>query len=241
MVGGLTLAASSHTDRVTPSASARPYEAGYHVSQARPRLTVSRSHSTDTPTSRNWHSASTPTSSCCFGRYGGAHLLRAIVYDKATSMRRWLPGGPRLPALLPGPVGHAALAAGQCEVPSDFIFTPPSLVNLTRLAVTASSVGFAIWTRGVLEVNWSGTPPVKERHILVADGPQSVARNPIYTVILLGLSGSSLLLGPRGSLCVILLTVLMTWGSARVEERLMHEQFERSTASTGRRRRLSSR
>ncbi len=62
-------------------------------------------------------------------------------------------------------------------------------IALTGLTLTFAGCVFAIWARLTLGSNWSGRATVKADHELVTDGPYAVARHPIYTGLLLAVSG----------------------------------------------------
>lgn len=91
--------------------------------------------------------------------------------------------------------------------------------------MAAAGLLFAIWARGYLGGNWSGTVTLKQGHELVTRGPYAMVRHPIYTGLLLALAGSAV---ARAELRGILAVVLALWGlwrKLRLEERWMREQF----------------
>ncbi|MBU6390230.1 isoprenylcysteine carboxylmethyltransferase family protein [Patescibacteria group bacterium] len=91
-------------------------------------------------------------------------------------------------------------------------------------ALTVAGVAFAVWARFHIGRDWSSYPTLKEDHRLVTSGPYRFVRHPIYTGMLLAISGSALAAGPfwlivfAGALVVFIFRI-------RAEERLMLSQF----------------
>jgi protein-S-isoprenylcysteine O-methyltransferase Ste14 len=104
-------------------------------------------------------------------------------------------------------------------------FFPPEGLKVLGLVIVASGVILAIWARRHVGGNWSGVPSFKKGHELVTTRPYSVARHPIYTGILFGMLGSTLVLGTVGSLAVLVLASLVVAVRVRQEEGLMISQF----------------
>ncbi len=104
-------------------------------------------------------------------------------------------------------------------------FVTSAITKTLGVLLTAAGVGFAIWARRYLGGNWSGTPSLKKGHTLVTGGPYSIVRHPIYTGILAGVVGSTLVLGTYSSLLVIALTLAVLLVRVRQEEGLMLGQF----------------
>jgi protein-S-isoprenylcysteine O-methyltransferase Ste14 len=89
----------------------------------------------------------------------------------------------------------------------------------------AVGLGLAIWARWCLGRNWSGTVTLKEDHALVRTGPYRVIRHPIYTGLLLALSGTAAAIGEwRGVLSVLCALIGFLW-KIRVEEERMRQAF----------------
>jgi protein-S-isoprenylcysteine O-methyltransferase Ste14 len=102
---------------------------------------------------------------------------------------------------------------------------PPEALRVLGLMIVAAGVTLAIWARRHLGTNWSGVPSLKKRHELVATGPYSAVRHPIYTGIMFGMLGSTLVLGTVGSLAVLVLASLVVAVRVHQEEGLMVSQF----------------
>jgi protein-S-isoprenylcysteine O-methyltransferase Ste14 len=91
--------------------------------------------------------------------------------------------------------------------------------------LTAVGVGLAIWSRLHLGRQWSAGVVVRADHELIATGPYSRIRHPIYTGMLLGMLGTAVVVGEwRGLLAVLIATIGFTF-KARKEERFMEEEF----------------
>ena len=105
-------------------------------------------------------------------------------------------------------------------------FAPLSLW-LVRLgaALTVAGVAFAIWARMLLAGNWSSTVTLKRGHELIVDGPYAFVRDPIYTGILLALTGTALAVGEwRAALAIVVATAAF-WRKLTIEEAVMRRQF----------------
>jgi len=92
--------------------------------------------------------------------------------------------------------------------------------------VALAALGFALtlWARAILGGNWSGAVTVKVDHELIRTGPYRFVRHPIYTGILIALTGVALAFDQRR--CIV--AVLFFWLSFTIK-RLKEEQFMRQT------------
>ena len=105
-------------------------------------------------------------------------------------------------------------------------FVPDSqVIAYSGLAATAIGIGFAIWARFSLGGNWSATVTLKEKHSLVTHGPYAIVRHPIYTGLLLGLAGTSVVYREARTLLALVIVLVMLLLKIRIEERFMKEQF----------------
>jgi protein-S-isoprenylcysteine O-methyltransferase Ste14 len=88
-----------------------------------------------------------------------------------------------------------------------------------------AATAFAIWSRLVLGIMWSGSPAVKQEHQLRTNGPYSVTRHPIYTGMLGMLLGCLLVTG--GGRCIAPFPVFLVLLEIKlhIEERLMRAEF----------------
>ena len=93
------------------------------------------------------------------------------------------------------------------------------------LMLTAVGIGIAIWARLILGSNWSGTVTLKNDHVLIRKGPYRWIRHPIYTGILLGMTGTAFIRGYARGWVGVLLVLLAFYLKARREERFLHEEF----------------
>ena len=66
---------------------------------------------------------------------------------------------------------------------------------------------------------------IKEGHNLVTSGPYAFVRHPIYTGLLLAISGSALAIGEWRAALALALASLALWHKLRLEERWMRRQF----------------
>ncbi|HYM79685.1 MAG TPA: isoprenylcysteine carboxylmethyltransferase family protein [Candidatus Dormibacteraeota bacterium] len=93
------------------------------------------------------------------------------------------------------------------------------------IALTWVGVAVAIWARYCLGVYWSARVTLKEGHQLISSGPYALVRHPIYTGMLLGAVGTTLVVGEwRGVVAVVLLLAAHTRKAMR-EESLLTTEF----------------
>jgi protein-S-isoprenylcysteine O-methyltransferase Ste14 len=91
--------------------------------------------------------------------------------------------------------------------------------------LTAAGLAFATWARRHIGRNWSATVTLKAGHELVTSGPYALVRHPIYTGLLLALSGSALAGDRWSGLLATLIALVSLWRKLRLEERWMRERF----------------
>jgi protein-S-isoprenylcysteine O-methyltransferase Ste14 len=84
---------------------------------------------------------------------------------------------------------------------------------------------FAVWARFGLGSNWSGLVTVQQAHALVRDGAYALVRHPIYTGLLLGVTGTALAIDERRCVLAVLLVVGAILRRVRQEEAFMIETF----------------
>jgi len=156
----------------------------------------------------------------------GGYWIASVIYEGATE--RTKETKKRVPStgfvfffllfFMLTPIGFAG-TLGSLYLPSS------EALKTFGLLVTAGGVASAIWARRHLGSNWSGVPSLKVGHTLITTGPYSVVRHPIYTGILTGMVGSTLVLGTYGSLFVLVLSSALVWVRIRQEEGLMKGEF----------------
>jgi protein-S-isoprenylcysteine O-methyltransferase Ste14 len=98
-------------------------------------------------------------------------------------------------------------------------------VQYAGVLLLVGGLGFSIWARFALGLNWSGTVTVKEDHVLITRGPYRWVRHPIYTGMLVGLLGTAVVGGTFGSFFAFCMTTLALWVKLRTEEQFMVETF----------------
>ena len=91
----------------------------------------------------------------------------------------------------------------------------------------AIGLALAIWARVTIGSDWSGSVDLKEGHRLVAHGPYSYVRHPIYTAILIMLLATALSIGSLGSLLGFAPCFASFWIKLDKEEALMTKHFPR--------------
>ncbi len=87
-----------------------------------------------------------------------------------------------------------------------------------RLAIT-------LWARVVLGRNWSGSITHKEDHELIERGPYGLVRHPIYTGMLLMVTGTAIARGTADAFAAIALFTAVHLWKLHQEEALMTRYF----------------
>jgi protein-S-isoprenylcysteine O-methyltransferase Ste14 len=98
-------------------------------------------------------------------------------------------------------------------------------IALTGLIVTILGLAFSAWARDVLGRNWSGRVIIQVDHQLITAGPYAYVRHPLYTGLLIALTGTTLVSGDYGSLLGLFLAVNIFRLKARREEQLLEAEF----------------
>ena len=91
--------------------------------------------------------------------------------------------------------------------------------------ITALGLLFTVWARVHLGRNWSGTVTIKREHELIASGPYTIVRHPIYTGLLVAFIGSALARGEWRGVFAVFIAWAALWRKLRLEERWMVERF----------------
>jgi len=105
------------------------------------------------------------------------------------------------------------------------------------ISLTAAGIGLAIWARFYLGQNWSSAVSIKVGHQLIRGGPYAWVRHPIYSGILLAITGTALGRGKPVGLLAVALFWLGFSIKSRMEEKFMLQTFgtdyEEYTRTTG--------
>jgi protein-S-isoprenylcysteine O-methyltransferase Ste14 len=115
------------------------------------------------------------------------------------------------------------LAVPKAEWRSLTFYAPP--VRILGLVILLAATAFAIWSRLVLGIMWSGSPAVKQEHQLRTSGPYSVTRHPIYTGMLGMLLGCLLVTGGGRWIAPFPVFLVLLEIKLHIEERLMRAEF----------------
>jgi protein-S-isoprenylcysteine O-methyltransferase Ste14 len=143
------------------------------------------------------------------------HRLRARVRGASSPFRGalYLAGG----ALI-----FLSLSLG----PLDDRFVPAVVeVGAVGWVLTALGMLFSISARVSLGRNWSGRVVLKHGQELVATGPYALVRHPIYTGLLVALTGTAVYDGRWRALLGLACFALGFWLKARSEENLLEREF----------------
>jgi protein-S-isoprenylcysteine O-methyltransferase Ste14 len=98
-------------------------------------------------------------------------------------------------------------------------------IPLFGAVMVAVGLWFAAWARAHLGRNWSGIVTVKEDHALVRTGPYRAVRHPIYTGLLLALTGTAMAIGEWRGVLAVICALIGFLRKIQVEEKRMSENF----------------
>ena len=105
------------------------------------------------------------------------------------------------------------------------LYQPNIWLEIAGAVIVAVGVFLAIWARGLLGKNWSGSVVIQNEHHLITDGPYRFVRHPIYLGGLLAMFGSCLVLGQVFGFAYSLLSTLGLAMKSRQEDALLAKQF----------------
>jgi protein-S-isoprenylcysteine O-methyltransferase Ste14 len=98
-------------------------------------------------------------------------------------------------------------------------------IDLAGLAIILLGLGLAVWARVKLGKNWSTRPTIRVGHTLVRTGPYRFVRNPIYTGLLVGFTGTAVVFGAFWAFVLILFLLAGFLMRIREEEKILLEEF----------------
>ncbi|MHB8421103.1 MAG: methyltransferase family protein [Myxococcales bacterium] len=107
----------------------------------------------------------------------------------------------------------------------------PTLRAWLSVCLTALGIAVAIEARVALGRNWSGRVTVKEGHELIERGPYRLVRHPIYSGLLLALTGTALLQAQPADLGGVATFGIAFALKIRLEERFLSAEFGEAYAS----------
>jgi protein-S-isoprenylcysteine O-methyltransferase Ste14 len=103
--------------------------------------------------------------------------------------------------------------------------SPDGWVAWLGLAVTIGGCAFAIWARVTLGSNWSSLVTVKQDHELILRGPYALVRHPIYSGLLLALTGTAIAVGEIRAFIGLGFAFISFLLKSAAEEKFMREEF----------------
>jgi protein-S-isoprenylcysteine O-methyltransferase Ste14 len=98
-------------------------------------------------------------------------------------------------------------------------------IAMGGFCITVAGLAFSAWARDVLGRNWSGRVIVQDHHQLVMAGPYAYVRHPLYTGLLIAITGTTLISGDLGSLLGFIFAIGFFALKAEREERILEAEF----------------
>src|SRR3954468_1947329 len=95
----------------------------------------------------------------------------------------------------------------------------------TGVALTALGIAFTIWARVHIGRNWSARVVIKQQHELVRSGPYRFVRHPIYSGLLIAITGTALVIGEWRAVLALGFAIVGFMAKAKREEQIMTYEF----------------
>ncbi len=157
----------------------------------------------------------------------GLVWLVAWLRTKRTQQRA--PLSSRLLYAIPVSIGSYLMFSDNIQLGwlQSLVLPKNIIVDVLGISLAAAGIGLAIWARFYLGQNWSSAVSIKVGHQLIRGGPYAWVRHPIYSGILLAITGTAL---GRGT-PVGLLSIAMFWLGFSIKSG-MEEKFMLQTFGT---------
>jgi protein-S-isoprenylcysteine O-methyltransferase Ste14 len=105
------------------------------------------------------------------------------------------------------------------------LYANNNLTNILGVTLCALGIGFAIWARNILGINWSGKIMIQKEHSLIKEGPYDLVRHPQYTGLLIALLGTALMLGQIFGFVWCLFLMIGLIAKSKQEEKILANEF----------------
>jgi protein-S-isoprenylcysteine O-methyltransferase Ste14 len=99
------------------------------------------------------------------------------------------------------------------------------IIKAGAMVLIVTGLGISVWARRHIGQFWSARVMLKKDHQLIQTGPYARVRHPIYSGLLLALTGTALFVGEWRALMGVLVIFLAHGWKARREEILLALQF----------------
>jgi len=162
--------------------------------------------------------------SCCWILFAVIWLVAAFWTKRSVYREsRWRRLGYVIPILVGG---YLVFKGDRLSDPLDLQVIPHvDALAWTGVALCLAGLAFCIWARFTLGRNWSGVVTLKGGHELIMRGPYAVVRHPIYSGLLLALTGTAIAVGEVRAFIGLGLAFIAFFLKTVAEERFMREEF----------------
>ncbi len=171
------------------------------------------------PAAGLWHWLPAMTVTVCWALFALVWLAGAIYNSRRAPVVR-----ERSVSVSPWFIGPAAVLVLGWLVPVRWwrsITVDARWLVVLGIAVLVVSTAFTLWARRALGTMWTSSAVVKHDHALRTDGPYGITRHPIYTGLLVMLTGTAAIDGLGRWVAFVGLGVLLVGLKIRTEERLL--------------------
>ena len=103
--------------------------------------------------------------------------------------------------------------------------TPYFAVRAAGFAIAVCGLAFTAWARIHLGRNWSDKVVIQSDHELISSGPYAHIRHPIYSGVLLAITGTALVVGEWRALCSLLIMSINYIIKAKREDKILAQRF----------------
>jgi protein-S-isoprenylcysteine O-methyltransferase Ste14 len=114
------------------------------------------------------------------------------------------------------------------------ILPADAAIQWAGVAITVAGLAFSVWARIHLGALWSGRITLKEGHRVIQSGPYALVRHPIYTGLLLAMTGTATTVGLLRSPIGVVVAAISFVIKYRREEAMLSQSLPEYSEYRGR-------